>query len=85
MSLSECQKCGGHIPLGPDASNICEDCGSGVFDTNEPAKCTWTEDDDGNWETSCQNMYIFIEDGPKENQHKYCPYCGRWIIAVYAS
>ena len=31
MSLSECVKCGGHIPLGPDASNVCEECGAGVF------------------------------------------------------
>ena len=24
MSLSTCEHCGGHIPLGPDASNRCE-------------------------------------------------------------
>ncbi len=29
MSLSVCQTCGGHIPLGPDASNRCEKCGAG--------------------------------------------------------
>ncbi len=33
MSLSTCEKCGGHIPLGPAASNRCETCGAGVFDT----------------------------------------------------
>lgn len=32
MSLSTCSKCGGHIPLGPHASNRCESCGAGVFD-----------------------------------------------------
>jgi hypothetical protein len=31
MSLSECTKCGGHIPIGPNASNVCEECGAGVF------------------------------------------------------
>jgi hypothetical protein len=31
MSLSTCLVCGGHIPLGPDATNRCEDCGAGVF------------------------------------------------------
>lgn len=31
MSLSTCEKCGGHIPLGPDASNRCEKCGEHVF------------------------------------------------------
>ena len=31
MSLSTCEKCGGHIPLGPDATNKCEDCGEPIF------------------------------------------------------
>ena len=31
MSLSVCQKCGGHIPLGPDATNRCEKCGGSVW------------------------------------------------------
>ncbi len=33
MSLSQCPSCGGHIPLGPHASNCCESCGLGVFGT----------------------------------------------------
>lgn len=41
MSLSTCEKCGGHIPLGPDASNRCEVCGAFVFPTGiHPAKRT---------------------------------------------
>jgi hypothetical protein len=31
MSLSTCEKCGGHVSLGPDASNCCEECGAHVF------------------------------------------------------
>ena len=31
MSLSECRRCGGHVPLGPGATNRCEKCGDGVF------------------------------------------------------
>lgn len=31
MSLSTCEHCGGHIPLGPDASNCCEKCGKYIF------------------------------------------------------
>lgn len=34
MSLSTCEKCGGHIPLGPNATNRCESCGLGVFDAH---------------------------------------------------
>ena len=33
MSLSTCEHCGGHIPLGPTASNRCEKCGRGVFES----------------------------------------------------
>jgi hypothetical protein len=33
MSLSECEKCGGHIPLGPNATNCCEKCGEHVMGT----------------------------------------------------
>lgn len=28
MSLSTCDNCGGHIPLGPKATNRCEKCGT---------------------------------------------------------
>ena len=31
MSLSLCSHCGGHIQLGPDASNVCEVCGKHVM------------------------------------------------------
>lgn len=82
MSVSECQKCGGHIPLGPDASNVCEDCGAGVFD--DTTHCTWTEDDDGYWHSACGNMHRFIECGPGENHHRFCPYCGRSLVGVPA-
>jgi hypothetical protein len=41
--------------------------------------CLWQEDDDGNWETGCQEMFIFIEGGVKENGMIYCPYCGKKI------
>ena len=31
MSLSVCDYCGGHIPLGPDASNLCNGCGRSLY------------------------------------------------------
>lgn len=31
MSLSICDYCGGHIPLGPCASNRCEECGRSLY------------------------------------------------------
>ena len=38
--------------------------------------CFWTEDEDGNWETTCGNMFILIDGMPSENDMKYCCYCG---------
>ena len=31
MNLSICTFCGGHIPLGPDASNLCDGCGRSLY------------------------------------------------------
>lgn len=73
------------------ASGYVCDCGqhyadlSGVYacqDNNHgnPATCRWTEDDDGNWETECGNLYTFIDGGPGENGQKYCGYCGNKLI-----
>ena len=39
--------------------------------------CLWTEDEDGNWETDCGEMYVFNEGNPKENGMNFCGYCGR--------
>lgn len=40
-------------------------------------KCVWTEDDDGAWDTSCDNRFEFTADGPEENDFAFCPYCGK--------
>lgn len=41
--------------------------------------CAWTEDEDGDWDTACDNKHCFAIDGPTENEYKYCPYCGKPI------
>lgn len=41
--------------------------------------CYWSEDDDGIWQTSCGNAFVFTADGPIENGFKNCPYCGRYL------
>lgn len=39
--------------------------------------CTWTEDfQTGAYETSCDQLFECITDGPKENGFKFCCYCG---------
>ena len=38
--------------------------------------CTWTQDADGIWYTSCGQAHEFNTGTPEENDHLYCPYCG---------
>jgi uncharacterized Zn-finger protein len=46
-------------------------------------RCEWVKDENpmhgDSYDTSCNNKHIFIEGNIKENQHKFCPYCGREI------
>lgn len=43
-------------------------------------ECLWTQDqDDGSWDTACGNKHEFTADGPKENSHSFCPYCGNLL------
>ena len=87
MSLSTCEHCGGHIPLGPDATNRCERCGRSIFVPPEIMNsCAWEADEDGIWHAACdhasQNLYCFNDEGPKGNGFKFCPFCGRPLVEV---
>jgi uncharacterized Zn-finger protein len=44
---------------------------------DEPARCVWTEDENGPWETGCGHTFEFFEDGPSENGAAFCLYCGK--------
>jgi len=42
--------------------------------------CVWTPNDvDDYWETGRCESYCFINDGPKENNYRFCPGCGKPI------
>jgi len=45
-------------------------------------KCDWKEDCDGNWETECNSIFVFIDGGPKMNGMNWCPYCGKRLVVV---
>jgi hypothetical protein len=45
----------------------------------EAEVCEWTEDDDANWWTACDNGFVFMDGGPMDNDMKFCPYCGRTV------
>ena len=42
----------------------------------EVGACKWTPDDDGIYQTKCGEAFTFIDAGPKENNMKFCCYCG---------
>jgi hypothetical protein len=44
-------------------------------------ECKWTQDDDGIWHTACGNAHEFMNEGPSENEHHFCPYCGGLLSA----
>jgi hypothetical protein len=50
-----------------------------VLENTGKQVCLWKEDDEGNWDTSCNEKFIILAQTPKENGMVYCPYCGREI------
>ena len=46
--------------------------------TPAPDVCKWTFDEwTDSWDTACGEKHQFMSDGPSENNHRHCPYCGR--------
>ena len=46
--------------------------------------CTWTQDDEGGelYSTECGKSFYFTDEGPTENEFRFCPYCGKTLIEV---
>ena len=45
--------------------------------------CEWKySDSEYYFESSCDHLHIFMSDGPKENEYRFCPYCGKKIKEV---
>lgn len=42
--------------------------------------CEWKPDDDGTFWTGCDQAFVFNEGGPKDNDMKFCPYCGAELV-----
>lgn len=41
--------------------------------------CVWTETDEY-WAANCGAAHVFIDGNPEQNDHKYCPYCGKPLM-----
>jgi hypothetical protein len=48
----------------------------------QAAACQWTYESDPTcaWNTGCGNLFAFTEEGPKENEFKFCCYCGGALV-----
>ena len=44
--------------------------------------CVWKEDNDGNYDTSCDRAFVLIAGTLEENEMRYCCYCGKRLIGV---
>lgn len=77
-----------------DCDGVCSECDfkASIEIVNELAEeynngfCEWTQDDKeiDVYYTKCGQAHIFIDGNPEENNHVYCPYCGKKIkVAPY--
>ena len=48
------------------------------MDDTKTQACQWKYcESECSWDTQCGNKYQFMNDGPKENDYKFCPGCGK--------
>ena len=44
--------------------------------------CIWSQDEAGDmWSADCGDAWTFVDDGPLENNVRFCPFCGRKVVA----
>lgn len=48
----------------------------------EVPECTWKQNEDGVYDTSCTNYFVFPEpeDGPSDHDFTHCCFCGGQLI-----
>jgi hypothetical protein len=55
--------------------------------TTKGHECVWRleNDESGTWGSACDELWSFIDGGPKENGVRYCHHCGRKVVLVQPS
>ena len=53
--------------------------GEPYIEDDDEEECEWSLDDseEGNWITSCDNLFGLIDGTPEDNEMKFCCYCGK--------
>ena len=65
---------------------VCKGIGWNVADrfelvnTCEPKVCNWEADSEGNYSTSCGEIFTLIDGTPTENGMRFCCYCGKSLF-----
>lgn len=86
-----CESCHGYLSIRDGYwvcwnENGCSRCNQRIRPAPAPKTpeaadhCTWTEDENGPWETSCGHHFTWEDDGPTENGAKFCLYCGKPLV-----
>lgn len=39
--------------------------------------CTWSENEEGSYDTSCGNCFVITDGSPLDNKMHFCCYCGK--------
>jgi len=52
-------------------------------EANAPLLCEWKFDSEYDyWESGCGHAYVLIDGGLEDNDHHFCPRCGKRIVDV---
>lgn len=46
---------------------------------NIEADCTWQQNADDCYETTCGRTFSFWSGGPNKHEFEFCPFCGRQV------
>jgi len=52
-------------------------------DPPRATRCTWGQNDEGAWDTSCGRAFEFTAGDPVANGFAHCPYCGLGLREVF--
>ena len=53
-----------------------------VHNTPYMPTCDWKQDEDGNWNMECGDMFILSEGWPSSHRMNFCCGCGRKLVEI---
>ena len=65
--------------MAPRIGRALSSAGLVLADAVPDGQCTWTQDDNGVWHTSCDNAFEIDCDTPSSHGMEFCCYCGKTL------